>query len=104
MSNGFTIKEMVEKCYANSKEKGFWEASMNIPEKVMLVVTELAEGVEAYRHGKVTGEKDCFAEEIADAMIRICDIAGYLEIDLEREIMTKMNYNKSRPYLHGKKF
>ncbi len=104
MSGELTITEMVELCYSNSKEKGFWEASQNISEKVMLVVTELAEAVEAYRNGIVKGEKDCFAEEIADAMIRICDIAGYLEIDLEKEITDKMDYNKSRPYLHGKKF
>jgi NTP pyrophosphatase (non-canonical NTP hydrolase) len=99
-----TLKYLVESCYLNSKEKGFWDASHNIAEKMMLVVTELAEGVEAYRHGKIKGEKDSLAEELADAVIRICDIAGFLEIDLEKELLEKMEYNKTRPYLHGKNF
>lgn len=98
------ISRLVDICYSNAKEKGFWDASQNIPEKIMLVVTELAEGVEAYRHGQVSGSKDSLAEELSDAIIRICDIAGYLKIDLEKEILAKIEYNRSRPYLHGKKF
>ncbi|MBN2135228.1 MAG: hypothetical protein JW737_05820 [Acidobacteria bacterium] len=99
-----TVSDLIRDCHSNAKMKGFWDASQNIPEKVMLVVTELAEGVEAYRNGIVIGEKDCFAEELADAVIRIFDICGYLEIDLEKELREKMKYNKTRPYLHGKKF
>jgi len=104
MSEKATIKNLVKTCYDNARRKGFWDASDNIPEKVMLVVTELSEGVEAYRRGIVTGKKDSFAEELADAVIRICDIAGHLNIDLEKEILDKIEYNRSRPYLHGKKF
>jgi len=104
MQEDIRISRLVELCYTNAKAKGFWDASQNIAEKIMLVVTELAEGVEAYRHGKVSGDKDSLAEELGDAVIRICDIAGYLKIDLEKEIMDKIEYNRSRPYLHGKKF
>jgi NTP pyrophosphatase (non-canonical NTP hydrolase) len=104
MQEDARISKLVEICYANAKEKGFWDASQNIAEKIMLVVTELAEGVEAYRHGKVSSSKDSLAEELSDAIIRICDIAGYLKIDLEKEILDKIEYNRSRPYLHGKKF
>ena len=43
-------------------------------------------------------------DEIADAFIRICDLAGGLEIDLERHVRAKLEYNKTRPAKHGKKY
>ena len=70
-----------------------------MPEKLMLVVTELSEAMEAYRHEDIKN----FKEEIADTFIRLCDICGSVNIDIEREIRTKMEVNKKRPYLHGKK-
>jgi NTP pyrophosphatase (non-canonical NTP hydrolase) len=97
------VKDLIDRIYRNAVNKGFWEASDNIPEKVMLVVTELAEGVEAYRNDRLSG-KDGFAEEMADAVIRIFDICGHLDIDIEDEIVSKVLYNEQRPYLHGKKF
>ncbi len=51
-----------------------------------------------------------YAVELADAMIRIADLWGYLKddvdlgIDLEAVIREKMAYNATRPYKHGKKF
>lgn len=45
-----------------------------------------------------------YAIELADAVIRIADLCGYLEIDLEAAIREKMEYNASRPFKHGKKF
>lgn len=44
------------------------------------------------------------AVELADAVIRIADVCGAYGIDLEAAIVEKMEYNKSRPYKHGKKF
>ena len=41
--------------------------------------------------------------ELADAIIRICDACGQYGIDLDRAIRLKMEYNKTRPYKHGKK-
>lgn len=81
------------------KEKGFKTTWKNMPEKLMLVVTELSEAMEAYRHE----DTENFKEEIADTFIRLCDICGSVNIDIEREIRTKMEVNKKRPYLHGKK-
>jgi NTP pyrophosphatase (non-canonical NTP hydrolase) len=79
-------------------EKGFVTEWSNMPEKLMLVVTELSEAMEAYRHN----DKKNFNEEIADTYIRLFDICGSIGIDIEKEIETKMEKNKIRPYRHGK--
>ena len=69
-----------------------------------------------------TDESDCFqyghedqcqfrgskpegvAVELADAVIRIADLCGYLGIDLDAVISEKMAYNETRPFKHGKRF
>ena len=64
----------------------------------MLVVTELAEAMEAYRK-----EDDAnFKEEIADTFIRLFDMCGGFKINIEEEISRKCSKNKTRSYKHGK--
>jgi len=48
--------------------------------------------------------KDTFEDEIADVFIRLGDLVGYLNIDIEKHIKMKMQYNATRPKLHGKEF
>jgi len=43
------------------------------------------------------------ASEIADIVIRVFDFCGEHEIDLERIVLEKMAYNKTRPFRHGNK-
>ena len=49
-------------------------------------------------------DQDGFKEELADVAIRLGDLCGGLGIDLEAEIIKKMEKNKDRPSLHGKAF
>ncbi|HLF18181.1 MAG TPA: nucleotide pyrophosphohydrolase [Candidatus Omnitrophota bacterium] len=95
---GKTLKEYCEICHAIAKEKGFWDEKRNIGEALMLIVTELAEAMEGYRHQ----DNDNFREELADAFIRMFDLCGGLGIDIEGEIAKKSIKNKKRPYKHGK--
>ena len=44
-----------------------------------------------------------FWVEVADAFIRILDLAGAHKIDLEHIIELKHEYNKTRPHRHGGK-
>lgn len=44
-----------------------------------------------------------FPTELADIVIRVFDLAGALNIDLEEVILRKMAYNETRPYRHGGK-
>ena len=48
--------------------------------------------------------KDTYPDELADSSIRLMDIAGGEEIDLEWYIVQKLRYNKTRAKMHGKKF
>jgi len=109
-----TITEMVIACHDYAKRQGFWNASQNVGEKLMLIVTELAEAMEAARKGPMTGpgindtaegyqrRRQNFEEELADATIRIFDFCGYFGVDLEKAIEKKMAHNETRPYMHGK--
>jgi len=94
------LNEYRDECHKIAVEKGFWEVSKNIPEKLMLIVTEVGEACEADRHD----DKENFQEEIADTFIRLLDLCGYLKIDIEYEILRKMKINEGRPRLHGKKY
>ena len=94
------LNEYCKECHETAKEKGFWFKSQNIGEKLMLIVTEVSEACEADRKD----DKENFKEEIADVFIRLFDLCGYLEIDIEKEINAKMIYNKGREKLHGKRY
>ena len=95
---GRSLNELCEVCHRVAVEKGFWDEKRNIGEALMLVVTELAEAMEAHRVQDQTN----FREEIADAFIRLLDLCGGLNIDIEEEIHKKSLKNKNRPYKHGK--
>ena len=100
MSYGFgRINDLAFECHKISKDHGFWEQSDNIPEKLMLIVSELSEALEDYR----VSDTKHMGEELADACIRIFDLSEYLKINIEQEIVNKMEKNKERPYLHGNK-
>ena len=92
------LSELCQYCHSIAKSKGFWDEERNIGEALMLVVTELAEAMEGYRHQ----DQDNFREELADAFIRLFDLCGGLGVDIEAEIEKKSNKNKTRPYKHGK--
>lgn len=67
--------------------------------KLMLVVSEVSEMAEAVRYNDIEN----FTEECADVIIRILDITGTMNIDIEKAINEKMEINKIRPVKHGKK-
>ncbi len=95
---GKSLNELSQLCHAIAVEKGFWDKDRNIGEALMLIVTELAEAMEAYR----IQDQVNFKEELADAFIRLLDLCGGLNIDIEEEIEKKSRKNKNRPYKHGK--
>lgn len=113
--------------YEGTKElKGLRQAF--ISQMLMLIVSELSEALEALRKDNTATEynveaiknwvdngatfktefeqniKDKFEDEIADAFIRILDLAGGLGIDLGLFVKNKLLYNSLREKKHGKNF
>lgn len=106
---GVTINELIEASHNTAVDKGWWTLPPNIPEKLALIHSEISEALEAYRDGKMetytheNGKPDGFEVELADAVIRIADLCGYLNIDLESAILRKAAYNSTRQFRHGGK-
>jgi NTP pyrophosphatase (non-canonical NTP hydrolase) len=107
------LNELQKRCHDLAMEKGFWGTDgkdiRNTSELLMLIVSELGEACEALRkglrqQGTVDWAKDTFEDEVADSVIRICDMAEALGINLEWQIEKKLEYNKQRPYKHNKEF
>lgn len=76
-----------------------WEDERHLPALLCLVHSEISEALEGFRHG----DRENVAEELADALIRILDIAGGLGIDMDREVHAKLEVNRHRGYKHGGK-
>lgn len=92
------IRELCKEAHENAVRHGFWDEEHDIRHYLMLVITELAEAVQAYRKNRFAdrGEynemvgvrgcsedtaflvciKDTFEDEMADACIRLMDLAG----------------------------
>lgn len=102
------INQLGKEIHEWAKGKGFWGdgtyyVGFNSAEfmlcKLMLLTTEVAEAAEAVR----VGDYENFKEELADIAIRLFDLAHATGVDLEEAIRVKMEINKLRPRMHGKR-
>ena len=99
MKQSLTFSELSRLIMQQAKEKGFGTAAdeIDIPEKIVLIHSEVSEVFEAYRHKNMTG-KHGFEEEFGDIMQRVMGLAGAMGIDLEASILKKLEENKSRTW------
>lgn len=124
------LTEKAQVIFQANKDKGFHENHPYEERStlLLLVISEISEAFEALRHdppkhvepddmmwmdscmdyGHKYTEffpdriKDTHEDEIADAIIRLLDYCGSFDIDIEAHIKHKLEYNKTRPYKHGK--
>ena len=108
--------EYSKKAHQIAVNHGFWDARVSNEHCLMLTCTEIAEIIEAdrkNRHAKIdsfehflkanAGEafesffeeyiKDTIEDEFADTFIRLCDLAGELEIDFNK--LNPCNYHRA---------
>ena len=108
---------MKQIAHLESDKHGFWawmrlnqhdtEAAVIFKlSRIALIQSELSECLEGIRKGLPDDhlpERSMEAAELADAVIRIFDYCGGFGIPLGEVIVEKMQYNKNRPFMHGKK-
>lgn len=97
------INKMAQDAFANSVAHGFWEGkdTDNIDTrlaKIALICSEAGEAVEAIRNR----DDGNLAEELADIVIRVGDLAMACELDLAVAVSAKMRKNRERPHMHGR--
>lgn len=119
-----SLNNFCNEVFAINKTKGFDVSKENKGQTMMLIVSELTEALEADRESHYAEKesfielvdkgidfthafrakiKDSFEDEIADAFIRLMDLVGAFEIDIDFHIREKMRYNSMREFKHGKK-
>ena len=94
-------------------EKGFWDALGTLPEEdkfifyakqIAMIHSEATEVLGALRKSK---GHDQVVEELADIIIRVCDLYeglrenGEVLYSLNKVVRDKARINKGRPKLHG---
>ena len=94
-----SIADIAKKVHKNAVEHGWWDKERLVPELLCLIHSEVSEALEAYRNSNIEG----MAEELADIVIRVFDMAEGMGIDIQTEIIEKHMINKKRTYRHGGK-
>lgn len=70
-----------------------------VPTKLCLIHSEISEAMEGFRKGLYDDklpDRPMIEVELADAFIRICDLAGALNLDLAGAVLAKREYNRNR--------
>ncbi len=125
------LNELAKEVYKNAKSKGFYDNTVEIGTRLMLIVSEVSEALEADRidhYANLEGYfesinsdhgydelyafkkyfnhfiKDTFEDELADIVIRVMDLSAFRGVDLQEHITLKMKFNSFRENKHGKKY
>ncbi len=103
-------KAVAEKVHDIAAQQGFWRdgKKRNIAEVIAHAHSELSEAFECLR---LQDEQDKDIRDMSGAEVQLADVLGIL-MDMEigygfkisEALLKKMEFNKTRGYLHGKRF
>lgn len=97
-----------DECHGRAKDNGWWTdlktgetliGRRNVGETLMLIVSEISEAMEGHRKGLMDDKlkhRPMVEVELADALIRICDLAGAMGLDLGGAVAEKLDFNDRR--------
>lgn len=100
------VHNLVAICHGASVQGGWWHdvttkqpLERNVPEMLCLIHSEISEAMEGYRKNLMDDKlphRRMLEVELADAVIRIADLCGGLDLDLAGAIIEKLAYNAKR--------
>lgn len=105
-----SYKRVAEKVHHLMAIQGFWSegSNRNVCNPIALAHSELSEALECLRLGN---PPDKNISEMSGAEVQLSDVLGILMdievgygFDISKALLKKMEFNKTRGYLHGKKF
>jgi NTP pyrophosphatase (non-canonical NTP hydrolase) len=110
------LADLLRESHATALDKGWWEGDRNFGDQISNFHGEVSEAWEEYRKYGLDpnwflysnntdrpGKPEGIAAELADVLIRIADTCARYSIPLEKAILDKLQYNKTRSYRHGGK-
>ena len=110
----YNVNKLIKKVHKQNKKAGWWNDLYsgkdltnkkgepyvrNVSELLIMVHSEVTEAFEGYRSHLMDihlPQYNSLTVELADAVIRIFDIAGGLKLPLAEAIQDKLEYNKNR--------
>lgn len=86
-------------CHRLARANNWWDNERNVGELLCLIHSEISEAMEGHRTSAMDEHLPAYpsiAVELADAMVRILDLAGGLKLPIGEAFANKLCYNQMR--------